>query len=62
MTNGKLTTAAYISTMILIGSLCIGACSEPATEVSHSSTTTQTNVPSSSVTTQKTSSTQTNSN
>ena len=48
--------------MILIGSMCVGACSEPATEVSRSSTSTQTNVPASSVTTQKTSSTQTNGN
>ena len=48
--------------MILIGSMCVGACSEPATEVSRSSTTTQTNVPSSSVTTQKTTTTQTNGN
>ncbi len=64
--NRKLITAVYISTIILLGSMCIGACAVfvpvdtgPApTEVSRTTTTTQTNVPGSTVTTQKTTATQ----
>ena len=67
MTNRKLTTAVYISTMILVGSMCVGACAvfvpvdtgPTAAEVSRTTTTTQSNVPGPSVTTQKTTTTQT---
>jgi hypothetical protein len=53
--------------MILVGSMCVGACAVfvpvdsglPATEVSRTTTTTQTNVPGPAVTTQKTTTTQT---
>ena len=53
--------------MILVGSMCVGACAvfvpvdtgPPATEVSRTTTTTQSNVPGPSVTTQKTTTTQT---
>ncbi|MGC2759881.1 MAG: hypothetical protein WA206_01070 [Candidatus Binatus sp.] len=53
--------------MILLGSMCVGACAvfvpvdtgPPATEVSRTTTTTQTNVPGPTVTTQKTTATQT---
>lgn len=70
MTNIKLTTAVYISTMILVASMCVGACAvfvpvdsgPPATEVSRTTTTTQSNVPGSTVTTQKTTTTQTGGN
>ena len=65
--NRKLITAVYISTMIVLGSMCVGACAvfvpvdtgPPATEVSRTTTTTQTNVPGPTVTTQKTTATQT---
>ena len=60
--NRKLITAVYISTIILVGSMCVGACAvfvpidtgPPATEVSRTTTTTQTNLPGPTVTTQKT--------
>ncbi|WP_428125819.1 hypothetical protein [Candidatus Binatus soli] len=53
--------------MILLGSMCVGACAvfvpvdtgPPPTEVSRTTTTTQTNVPDQSTTTQKTTVTQT---
>ena len=56
--------------MILVGSMCVGACAvfvpvdsgPPATEVSRTTTTTQSNVPGSTVTTQKTTTTQTGGN
>ena len=68
--NRKLTTAVYISTIILLGSMWVAACAmfvpvdtgpPPATETSRTTTTTQTNVPDPSVstTTQKTTVTQT---
>jgi hypothetical protein len=68
--NRKLTTAVYVSTMILLGSICVAACAvfvpvdtgPPATEVSRTTTTTQTNVPDQSTTTQKTTVTQTSGN
>jgi hypothetical protein len=66
VTNRKLTTAVYISTIILLGSMCVSACAvfavdepAPATEVSRTTTTTQTNVPEP-TTTQRTTVTQTN--
>ena len=67
MTNRKLTTAVYISTMILVGSLCVAACAvfvpvdagPPPTEVSRTTTTTQSNLPGPTVTTQKTTTTET---
>jgi hypothetical protein len=66
VTNRKLTTAVYISTIILLGSVCVSACAvfvpvdepAPTTEVSRTTTTTQTNVPD--ATTQRTTVTQTN--
>ncbi len=62
-----MTTAVYISTIILLGSMCASACAvfvpvdepAPATEVSRTTTTTQTNVPDPAVTTQRTTVTQT---
>jgi|GEM_PF-700756 len=59
--NRKLIAAVYISTIILVGSMCIGACAlivpvdtgPPPTEVSRTVTTTQTNVPDQSTTTEK---------
>ena len=70
VTNRKLTTAVYISTMILVGSMCVGACAvfvpvdtgPPPAEVSRTTTTTQTSVPNPSTTTQKTTVTQTRGN
>jgi hypothetical protein len=64
--NRKLTKAVYISTIILIGSISAAACAVfvpvdtgPPTEVSRTTTTTETNVPDPTVTTQKTTVTQT---
>ena len=63
--NRKLATAVYISTIILLGSMCASSCAvfaydepAPTTEVSRTTTTTQTNVPD--ATTQRTTVTQTN--
>lgn len=68
--NRKLTTAVYVSTIILLGSMYATACAvfvpvdtgTPATEVTRTTTTTQTNVPDQSTTTQKTTVTQTGGN